>query len=151
MLTIIGLDPAANFDLFPSFIKPILAARPHINTIKFTTHGSRNLYHYFVEPLKSLSMKLIIEFRMDGPAAIHDFNHCRGAYESARGALFNLIRQCPTSVNKEFELALRTSSILTKLNIVDGPEVWHHWSTTFNEEIVKYVASKSYINAEGIG
>lgn len=150
-LSIRGAEPAVNFDLFPAFIKPILAAKPQINELSIYTNGSRQLYRSFVEPMIKLPIKVNIIIQVDGPAAIADFNKAKGSYAFARDSIMTLIRMCSTTVHGEFELHIKTESIINKFNMSNDSKEWYDWAQSFRTEMSEYAVAKPYIHTEGIG
>ena len=147
-LALRGLEPAVNFDQFPAFIKTILSAKQQIESISIYTHGSQQLYKYFVEPIIKNDININFYFLIDGPETNEK---TKGAYNYARKSIVNLIRACPSKVNNEFKLYLHTESVITKFELRQDPAEWYAWAESFKEGFVNSAASKSYIDATGLG
>lgn len=147
-----GMEPSLNGLYFSAMITAILKRWPQIKNIMFSTNGTSELYRYFVMPLLSYDVTLHIQFSIDGPEDMNDFNRQKGAYKNSVRALEHLIYSCPTKMpTNNFQLKLSTKSTLTKINLRTDPAVWYAWAQALHDKMIPLIEKRPYINIDAIG
>ena len=129
-----GREPSINGQYFATFISNLLDYSPYIRYIIIPTNGqSLSFYRDFVASLyaycntHSRKIKCIIQFSLDGPPDLHNYQRGEGSFQRCINNI-NYIFNNFDFQNKYLRLLLTTKSTLTGYEIENySPDKWRDY------------------------